>query len=683
MKNNLTKTRAELLLITAVVFGIAACSGGKKGNSSTSVVLTDDVVLDLPEDRALVKETQKSSNSLFELGTDESGVDARVEKGSALGSEMLARLNLFSAKAGGSEDASDAVDGLLESLLKKDVESARAKFAAAQKEALSRRDSRLNEVTAKFGGADAVSTLTLLKEGSDVLINRKIKEANALVDAVNAYDAESAVVSAAMRARAGEMKDLEGKIQVLKKKIEAVEAGQDQKVEVKKSILQVEIDLLTAKVELLKNQIAILEKDFKKAFDARRKEYTSFVVNVPFTGKRFIGKTDAEIEKEVIAADPELKIMLDGSARLKKQLAQVNADKAAKVRELTTADLLKIGTAPELKAELAKTEKTLASYLVTVKPFWGDVITTKYYLLNGAFVSESEMNQKLLSITTARSRSLEELRSLDPKNIPTEIGKPTKQVIAEAAQRSAEFYRDMIKDAFAEELKKFDELQKARGEVATKLQGEVTAAQYELSRAEDYLKEYRNRLSVALKAVSGCQEAVLSDAESSRRVIVDSVSVNASGDLVTSLGSFEDFTRVEEQNEYADAVTVAYKNTNDFSRFVYLILDDRSEVVGFETSSKLSPLGKTVKGTGTVNIEYRSEENPEDPTFVQGEMDYTVDQFKSSFATPVSDLAGNEFTVALCVQNKKGGFELKKRKVIVRDVAKPAVESPANDETEN
>jgi hypothetical protein len=107
------------------------------------------------------------------------------------------------------------------------------------------------------------------------------------------------------------------------------------------------------------------------------------------------------------------------------------------------------------------------------------------------------------------------------------------------------------------------------------------------------------------------------------------------------------------------------------------MLNDKNEVIGFQTASGLKAIEKKLKGTGVSHTEYRDPNDGEKPTFVKGEFEYTVNEFKSSFATPVSDLEGDAFSVAVCVQNKKGELEYKARKVLVNNTKAPASSADA------
>ncbi len=665
MKLKTPKTKAELLLIATVAFGLSACGGSKGGG--TAAVITDDVTLELPEDRAAIAPAgQGNGDSLYGVGTDTSGKDVEASKSTALGARLMSQLN--TTKAADVENG--ALEDIVQELLEKDLANAKIKFEAAKRNSIALRDGRIKEVDQKFGA----ETLTQIVGGTQFLIERKQKEIDSIVAAINAYDQEFIDLSNARRGRANEVKALEDKIKVLEKELLAVEASTEQKAEMQKSALLLEIELIDQQIAGLDQQAKILEADFKKAFDVKRKEFS----NVNVFGKQLIGKSDAEIRKEVIDADPVLKDLLAGAKVFRDEIEVLKASKLKKKGEMTTADIMKLRSAPELKTALAEARTELAKFSKIEKKGvigFREEITIKFYRYNNAMISESDLSQKLLTSSSARMAKLEDLRKMDPEALKREGTENTSALVAKGAQRSAEFYRDAIKKAFADRLKKWEELQKARAEQESALQSDLSAAQKEMQRVEAELKSVSGRISKALKSVAACQDSVSDSSKVSKRVIVDTISADLERNLVTTLGTFEDFTRVEGEEEGSEFVTTRYENTNDFGRFVYLMLNDKEEVIGFKTASELQATQVTRKGTGVETVEVapvvdaEGNEIPQEPKKVVGDKEYSVNFFKADFSTPVSSLEGNSFSVALCVENKKGEMELKTRKIIVRNKA--------------
>jgi len=670
MKLKTPKTKAELLLIAAVAFGISACGGSKSGG--TAAVITDDVTLELPEDRAaLTPAGQGNGDSLYGVGTDTSGKDVEASKSTALGARLMGQLN--TTKAADVENG--ALEDLVQELLEKDLANAKSKFEAAKRNSEALRDGRIKEVDQKFGA----ETLTQIVGGTQILIERKQKEIDSIVAAINAYDKEFMALSQSRRARANEVRVLEDRIKVLEKELTAVEASTEQKAELQKSALQTEIESIDAQIASLDQQAKIMEADFDKAFAAKR---GSFDLNV--FGRQVIGKTDAAIREEVINADPLLKDLLEGAQVFRDEIAELKKTKLVKKGEMTTADILKLRSAPELKASLAEARTSLDQYSKTEKKGvigFRETIHINMYRYNGAIISESDMNQKLLTSSSARSAKLEELRKMDPELLKREDGLSTGALVNKGAQRSAEFYRNAIKKAFADRLQKWEELQKARAEQEGNFQTEVSSAEREMQRVQAELKAYSGRVSKALKAVAACQASVSDSSKVSKRVIVDTISADLDRKLVTTLGTFEDFTRVENEEEGSEFVTTRFENTNDFGRFVYLMLNDKEEVIGFKTASELQATQVTRKGTGVETVEVapvvdaEGNEIPQEPKKVLGDKEYSVNFFKADFSTPVSSLEGNSFSVALCVENKKGEMELKTRKIIVTNKKAPVSEA--------
>lgn len=736
MKNNWSTKFSYLSYL--VLSGLVLTSCGSSDTHSSEKVVDRTTTVQVSEERPLVTEVQEKKASLLSV-TDSSGIDVSGQSLTTIGDELIQIINnMVSSQSEVSKDDLDTqIDIFLDLLEANDVEAAkqtmlkriqsatelRSTEELSAKNKKSEREYKIEEARKsgidlaqktkednqsklynKFGGQDEVYANQVLIEGIDAVIESQIQELDEWVAKANAQNTTIKNIAAAIESRATELAEIDSNIEQLNSKIDALVKGVESHEKIAETQKDIRVKALDIMISKLNTQIGFIQtrfdKEYQKVFEATMASKSSQKGSLVAFWDRTTGSLQKEtadyIENEVIESNPDLMAPKKALDVLKGKLASLKAKRAEALEASPSANsdfnIAASNNLVELKNTLAEQQTAKAKYTGEETHWFGIKESTFYdkFLYDGEYYSEEELKKKSDTALALREAALIEIIAMDP-----ETEKPSDEEFAKMAKasaiRSADFYRELIKDAFKDEIGKnkaylaaqsnldksfadetaevqsqfdqsmldaasdFDaEMQK----ISTADENEKKAAQLEFSKKQKSLAELRDRLSDSLKSVVACMIASEDSANNSDQLSIGEIVADVENDALLANVTFNDYirTRNEEANE-DKTHDVSFENSNSFEKFIGLFIDNNGQLVSFKTSSKATAVEVEEIGFGQTGTETVADPENEGATIeqvVRGAVSYKVTQQSSTLSAPLSYIQSGKQSLVACAQTTDG-----------------------------